>query len=366
LRGATDARGRRFRARRSARATAVSAGFIRGGLRRHTLSAEALAAFRNRLAKNARHWGRWASRRGYGAYRVYDRDVPEFPLAVDCYVPADPALGLRVHVQEVDTGWEQSEREHAAWVAAACAAAAGALHVPIAAIAFKRRVRRRGGAPHADVRVPGTEFTIVEAGLRFIVNLDAYLDTGLFPDHRALRARVRERAAGRRVLNLFAYTGSFTVYAAAGGAVASDSVDLSNTYLDWAARNYAANGMDTARHALIRADVRAWLDAARRERARYGLIVLDPPAFSNSKAMAGVLDIQRDHAALVGAARALLEPGGELYFSTNLRTFRPDPALAEDAGCVDITGETLPADFRDRRIHRAYRIGYSSAARDPR
>jgi 23S rRNA (cytosine1962-C5)-methyltransferase len=348
-----------------AHAAVVRTAFIRGALRRQGLSADALAAFRNRLAKNARHWGRWARRRGFGAYRVYDRDVPEFPLAIDCYVPDDPALGLRVHLQEMDTGWEQSEREHEAWVVAARSATAGALGVPLAAIAFKHRRRRRGGEQRAETGSGGSEFTIIEGGLRFIVNLEAYLDTGLFPDHRTLRARVRERAAGRRMLNLFAYTGSFTVYAAAGGAVASDSVDLSNTYLDWAARNFAANRMDAARHALIRADALAWLDAARRDAARYGLIVLDPPAFSNSKSMRGVLDVQRDHAVLIGAARALLEPGGELYFSTNLRTFQLDPALATDPLCAEITQQTLPVDFRDRRVHHAYRIGYSTPARGP-
>jgi len=324
---------------------------------RQGLRANAIEAFRNRLAKNARHWSRWARRRGLGAYRVYDRDLPEFPLAVDCYVPEDAALGLHVHLQEIDTGWDQSAADHAAWVAAARSATAEALALPPAAIAFKERRKRHGREQHTKTGAAGTDFVIVEAGLRFIVNLEAYLDTGLFLDHRGLRALVRERAAGRRMLNLFAYTGSFTVYAAAGGATATDTVDLSNTYLDWAARNFAANGMDPQRHVLIRADVLAWLERARAEDRRYGLIVLDPPAFSNSKAMDGVLDIQRDHAALVGAARALLAPDGELYFSTNLRTFRLDPALAADAACADITAQTLPEDFRDRRIHHSFRIG---------
>jgi len=330
------------------------------GRTRHGLREDAVAAFRNRLAKSARHWGRWARRRGLGAYRIYDRDLPEFPLAIDCYLPEDPALGTRVHLQEIETGWEQTDAEHAAWIAAACAATAAALALPDAAIAFKSRRRRRGREQHEKTGAQGREFAIVEAGLRFLVNLEAYLDTGLFLDHRALRAIVRERAAGRRMLNLFGYTGSFSVYAAAGGAVATDTVDLSKTYLDWAARNFAANAMDLARHARIRADARTWLAAARAEGRRYGLIVLDPPAFSTSKAMDGVLDVQRDHAALVAAARALLEPGGELYFSTNLRTFRLDAALARDPLCIDITRQTLPEDFRDPRIHHAWRIGYSS------
>jgi 23S rRNA (cytosine1962-C5)-methyltransferase len=323
---------------------------------RQDLRADALAAYANRLAKNARHWARWARRRGLGAYRVYDRDLPEFPLAVDCYVAEDPALGMRVHLQEIETGWEQTDTGHAAWLSAVRETTAQALAVPTAAIALKERRKRHGRDQHAKTGSAGTDFVIVEAGLRFIVNLEAYLDTGLFLDHRALRALVRSRAAGRRMLNLFAYTGSFTVYAAAGGAIASDTVDLSNTYLDWAARNFALNGLDRERHRLIRADVLTWPDVARAEGRRYDLIVLDPPAFSNSKAMDDVLDIQRDHSRMVGAARLLLAPGGELYFSTNLRTFRLDPALAADPACTDITGETLPEDFRDRRIHHAFRF----------
>ncbi len=320
------------------------------------LSADARTAFVNRLAKNARHWARWARRRDYGAWRVYDRDLPEVPVSVDCYQAEDPDLGLRVHLQEIDTGWEQDAAAHEAWIASVRMAVAEVLAIAETAIVVKERRKRRGREQHTKTGVAGTPFVVREAGLRFEVNLEAYLDTGLFLDHRALRALVRERAAGRRMLNLFAYTGSFTVYAAAGGAVASDTVDLSNTYLDWAARNFALNRIDTGRHRLIRADVVSWLGLARRDARRYDLIVLDPPAFSNSKAMAADLDIQRDHAALIAAGRALLAPEGEMYFSTNLRTFRLAAALAADPAVVDITAATLPEDFRDPRIHRAYRI----------
>ena len=320
------------------------------------MPSEAVVAFANRLSKNAKHWSRWARRHGYGAYRVYDRDLPQFPLAIDCYIAEEPATGMRVHLQEIETGWEQSDAEHDAWLAGVREAAAEALRVLPAAIVVKARKKRRKREQHEPTGARGKNFTILESGLRFIVDLEAHLDTGLFLDHRALRAIVRERAQGRRMLNLFAYTGSFTVYAAAGGAVASQSVDLSNTYLDWAAHNFAANGVDSRRHQLIRADVVRWLEIAHDERRRYELIVLDPPAFSTSKAMDRVLDIQRDHAALVASVRGLLAPGGELYFSTNLRTFRLDAALAADPSCTDISARTLPEDFRDRRVHHAFRI----------
>ncbi len=323
---------------------------------RHTLDPAALAAFANRLAKNSRHWSKWARRRKLGAFRVYDRDVPEFPFAIDCYIPEDTALTMRVHLQEIDTGWQQDEAEHDAWRAAVRETVATALALPSSSIIAKMRAKRRGREQHAKTGAAGNEFVICESGLRFLVNLEAYLDTGLFPDHRALRALVRDCAAGRRMLNLFAYTGSFTVYAAAGGAVASETVDLSNTYLEGAARNFALNGVDPQQHALIRSDVRTWLDGARAAKRRYDLIVLDPPAFSNSKAMDNELDIQRDHAALMNATRALLAPGGELFFSTNLRTFKLDPLLAADPACEDITARTLPEDFRDRRIHHAFRV----------
>ena len=313
----------------------------------------ALAAFRNRVTKNLRHWSRWARRRDFGAFRFYDRDLPEFPLALDAYVPADPARGaLRVHLQEFDTAWAQTPAAHAAWVRTVQATVAEAAGVPLPHVVFKERIRRRAGAQHAKTGVAGEAFEIVEQGLRFWVNLEAYLDTGLFADHRALRALVRSRAAGRRVLNLFGYTGSFTVYAAAGGAPLSDTIDLSNAYLAWAERNFRANGLDTSAHRLTRADAFAWLADAAVRRARYDLIVLDPPAFSNSKAMAGVLDVQRDHRRLVDLCRALLTPGGELYFSTNLRTFVLDSALQPEAR--DLSRVTRAEDHRDPRVHHAY------------
>ena len=323
---------------------------------REGVRAEALTAFANRLSRNAKHWSRWARRRGLGAYRVYDRDLPEFPLAIDCYVPAESPQAMRAHLQEIDTGWHEEAPRHEEWRSAVRATVRSTLALPDEAMVWKARAKRHGREQHRPTGAIGSEFAVEEAGLRFLVNLEPYLDTGLFLDHRALRAIVRSRAAGRRMLNLFAYTGSFTVYAVAGGAIASDTVDLSNTYLEWAARNFALNGLDGRRHALIRADVLAWLGEARMERRRYELIVLDPPAFSNSKAMARTLDVQRDHVELVAAARALLAPGGELYFSTNLRTFRLDPALAADPACTDITRQTLPEDFRDRRVHHAFRI----------
>jgi 23S rRNA (guanine2445-N2)-methyltransferase / 23S rRNA (guanine2069-N7)-methyltransferase len=207
--------------------------------------------------------------------------------------------------------------------------------------------------------------TVEEGGLKFLVNLDDYLDTGLFLDHRLTRARLRERARGARFLNLFCYTASATVYAASGGACSTLSIDLSNSYLDWAAQNFALNGLDAAQHRLERADCREWLRAAAAQKGPgavpFDLIFLDPPTFSNSKRMQGVLDVQRDHPELIDLCMQLLAPGGLLLFSTNAQRFRLDPAIEQRWQVKDISAQTLPFDFeRNPRIHRCYEISLPS------
>jgi 23S rRNA (cytosine1962-C5)-methyltransferase len=305
-----------------------------------------IIAYANRLAKNARHLSKWARRQGITCYRLYDRDVPEFPLTVDWYE-------ARVHLQEVDTGWVQSDAEHAAWLEDVVGVSGEVLELPRAAVTLKQRQRQRGTAQYEKTGRVGEDFIVHEGGLRFIVNLESYLDTGLFLDHRITRAMVRERAEGKRFLNLFAYTGSFTAYAAAGGASESVSVDISNTYQDWAGRNFELNGLDLRRHRLVRADALAFLRDAVHAGERFDLIVLDPPTFSNSKKMHGVLDLQRDHASLIADCLSLLGDGGELLFSTNLRAF-DFQAEPRGATVVDITARTIPEDFRNKRIHHCF------------
>jgi 23S rRNA (guanine2445-N2)-methyltransferase / 23S rRNA (guanine2069-N7)-methyltransferase len=202
---------------------------------------------------------------------------------------------------------------------------------------------------------------VEEGGCSFEVNFSDYLDTGLFLDHRLTRARLAAAARARRFLNLFCYTATATVHAAAGGARESLSLDMSNTYLDWAQRNFALNGLDGARHRLERADCLDWLKAAAdtpaRSRLQFQLIFLDPPTFSHSKRMQGVLDIQRDHSTLIGHCMALLAPDGLLVFSTNAQRFKLDPALAEQWRVTDISAATIPFDFeRHPRIHRCFEL----------
>lgn len=311
-------------------------------------------AFLNRLRKNFRHWGKWARRRAIQCYRVYDRDIPEYPFAVDIY-------GARAHLQEYWREGEVEPGERAEWLTAIREAAAEALEISLEHIALKRRERQRGTDQYQKTGTRGNEIIVEEGGHRFIVNLEAYLDTGLFLDHRITRALVGERAAGKRFLNLFCYTGSFTVYAAGGGATDTLSLDLSNTYLDWARRNFKLNGLDAGRHRLLRADVTRFLAEALRKAERFDLIVLDPPSFSNSKRMQGVLDVQRDYPALIEGCMGLLEPGGELIFSTNLRRFRPDEQALSPWLVEDISARTVPEDFRNRRIHHCYRISHRLA-----
>lgn len=308
-----------------------------------------ITIFSNRLRKNFRHWAKWAKRRGITCYRIYDRDVPEFPVALDLYE-------LKAHLQEFDTGWQISDEEHAIWVESVRNAASEVLELPLSAIAFKQRRRQRGLAQYEKTGARGEDFIVHEGGHRFIVNLDEYLDTGLFLDHRNTRRMVQDKAACRRFLNLFAYTGSFTVYAAAGGAIRSTTVDLSNTYQDWARRNFDLNGMDLAQHELVRADVFGFLADEVKRGERYDLIVMDPPSFSNSKKMSGVLDVQRDHPNLINQCLKLLSNSGELFFSTNLRSFELDEAALATRHLKEISGQTVPEDFRNKKIHRCWLI----------
>ena len=334
-----------------------------------------LAHFHNRLVKNARHLRKWARRGDIHAYRVYDRDVPEFPVIIDHFDAEDAmsaAGGAWLQFQEVDTGWQQSDAEHREWIDHLIEVAGETFEVAIDRIAVKQRGRQRVGgdktAQHLATGLDEDDIVVREGGYRLIVNLHGYLDTGLFLDHRVTRAMVGALAAGKRFLNLFSYTGSFTVHAAGGGAASSESVDLSNTYSNWAERNLRLNAVDLDAHRVIRADVFTWLrDAVAAfeagDRDGVDLIVLDPPTFSNSKAMQGVLDVQRDHPWLIRQCLALLSRDGDLFFSTNLRSFELDPLVQQKAHFVEISTQTVPEDFRDRRIHRCWHVRHADGGR---
>jgi 23S rRNA G2069 N7-methylase RlmK/C1962 C5-methylase RlmI len=308
------------------------------------------AYFRNRLVKNEHHLRRWAKTGGIEAFRLYDNDIPEVPLALDRYgLGQETALHLALYERPYD----KDEGLEADWLKLMAATAAEALAVRSERVFIKTRRRLRGLEQYEKLSGKTAEMVVKEAGLSFIVNLSDYIDTGLFLDHRTTRSMVREGAAGKRVLNLFSYTGSFSVYAAAGGATAVTSVDLSNTYLAWAERNLELNGFSAAAHPMVHADVSLFLADAAGAGARWDLIVADPPTFSNSKSAPADFDVNKDWPALIEACGRVLAPGGTMYFSTNSRKLKWDPARIPISS-KDISAATIPKDFRDERIHRCW------------
>jgi 23S rRNA (guanine2445-N2)-methyltransferase / 23S rRNA (guanine2069-N7)-methyltransferase len=303
--------------------------------------------FRARLAKRARHLRRWP-KQGITCYRLYEQDIPEVPLVVDRYEDC-------LHIAEFARPTEHTPAEHADWLDLMQRTAAEVTEVPVENVFLKRRERQRGTDQYERLDAPPRMITAHEGGLLFEVNLSSYLDTGLFLDHRITRAMVREAAGGTRFLNLFAYTGSFSVYAAAGGAAETVTVDLSNTYIDWARRNMALNGVTGPQHEFVRDDAMHFLQS-RRGRARFDLAVVDAPTFSNSKALEDYWDIQRNHAALLSCLTELMTPGGTIFFSTNFRRFKLTEAELAGLSIREISRQTVPPDFRNRRIHRCWRM----------
>ncbi len=331
---------------------------IAAGRRSPEASAPAIIAppaLCNRLRKAERHLARWRRREGITAWRVYDADLPEYAFAVDVYDTLEH--GRHLHVQEYAPPAQIAPRRAERHRQEALLAVGEALAVPPERIHLRMRRRRRAGRQYERHDDIGQRLTVTEGPARLAVNLTDYLDTGLFLDHRPLRARLRAEAAGQRFLNLFCYTGAATVQAALGCAAATTSVDLSRRYLAWLAENLHHNELDGGAHQLLRADCRVWLRQAVTAAPRYDLILLDPPSVSKSAAMTGDLDIQRDHMELIRAAAALLAPGGTLYFSTNLRRFKIDHAGLEGLHAEDISRSTIPSDFARRPgIHHCWRM----------
>lgn len=314
----------------------------------------------NRLRRNLRVLKSWRAREVVTCYRAYDADLPEYAAAIDVYTEDDSAAATPprtlLHVQEYAAPAEIPEADVRRRRGELLAAARDVFGVDAAAIALKTRERGPGGSRYAQLAsgAASAPMLVREGAARLRVDLFGHLDTGLFLDHRPLRARMAAEARGHSFLNLFCYTGAATVQAAVGGASTTTSVDLSGTYLQWLADNLVSNGCGGAQHRLVQADVMAWLGA---ERGRYDVIFCDPPTFSNS-ARAQDFDVQRDHVPLLRAAVGRLSSVGVLYFSNNFRRFRLDAeAIAEFATCEDISASTIPPDFsRTPNIHRCWRL----------
>lgn len=308
----------------------------------------------NHLRKNAAHLKKWRQKSQIEAYRLYDANLPEFAAAIDAY-------GDVWHVQEYappkEIPAEKAAFRRLQMIDALCEVFA----TTPAAICYKTRQRQRGNQQYERIEnSTPTERVIHENGLKFRVNLTDYLDTGLFLDHRLTRQMVGQWASGKKVLNLFCYTGSFSVYAAAGGAASVDSVDLSNTYLDWCEDNFRLNQLQSPRWRFLQADCLRFIDTTREQ--SYDLIILDPPTFSNSKRMDATLDIQRDHVTLIQSCLRLLAPGGKLLFSTNRQRFVLDEAaLRESCDLTTLTTQTTDRDYQRKPAHQCWLLEISAA-----
>ncbi|MGH8540944.1 MAG: bifunctional 23S rRNA (guanine(2069)-N(7))-methyltransferase RlmK/23S rRNA (guanine(2445)-N(2))-methyltransferase RlmL, partial [Stenotrophobium sp.] len=349
--------------------------------------------FANRLRKNIKQLGKLAQREGVSNYRLYDADLPDYNLAVDVYQAAE----LHVHVQEYAAPKTVDPVKAEKRLREALTQIQQILEVPGSRIHYKIRRAQKGTAQYQKMSEQEEFLQVEEHGCRLWVNFEDYLDTGLFLDHRPLRLRIQREAMGKRFLNLFAYTASATVHAAVGGAAQTVSVDLSNTYLEWAERNLRLNGYTAAlpmsreksvpatpwgnrggstpsrnlynrpaaasrsseRHQLLRADCLQWLreQAGNPQATRYDLILCDPPTFSNSKKMEGTLDTQRDHVELITLCAKLLTASGKLYFSTNRRGFKLEAGALAAFKIKDITAQTLGEDFkRPPPMHKCWVI----------
>lgn len=325
----------------------------KAGSQDRTALSEGAVMFANRLRKNRRHLANWVKRNGIECYRVYDADMPEYAVAVDIY--ADWA-----HIAEYAAPAGVDPEAARLRLEDVLQAVPGALDIAPSHIVLKQRQRQRGTAQYTRQDSSDRLLTVREGQATLLVNLQDYLDTGLFLDHRPLRRRLAGEARGRDFLNLFCYTGSATVHAALGGARSTTSVDMSNTYLEWLRKNLARNGLAENRHHLVRDDVRAWLE---RGGPDADLILLDPPSFSNSKRLEDVFDLQRDHPALIRASMRRLRPDGVMYFSNNKRRFQLDPAMAEEFCCEDVTVQTLDPDFRrGKKPHVCFRFSHRHGA----
>ena len=293
--------------------------------------------FRNRLEKVYRHLKKQAKKQGITCYRIFDHDLPEFPLIIEIYED-------KLHVSEYKRRHLMSEEEHEKWLNECVKIMRDVIQISEGNIFLKTRKRKEGrGNQYQKTGESKNELVVHENGLKFIVNLSDYLDTGLFLDHRITRQMVKEQSDGKRVLNLFSYTGSFSVYAAAGEASKVVSVDLSKTYLNWAQKNMNLNFPDLANHELVHADVKQYLKTVGEK--SFDLIIMDPPTFSNSKRMEDFFDVQKDHVELINDCMKSLANGGVLFFSTNYTKFQMQNEKLQASAIKDITKQTTPFDF---------------------
>jgi 23S rRNA (cytosine1962-C5)-methyltransferase len=301
---------------------------------------------KNRIRKNYKNMRKWAKRTQTNCFRIYDREIKEFPLSIDFY---DGRFCVHYF-----TSIKENDEPRQDLYDATMEALWDLFHAPKDLIFWRTRMKREKMEQYEKNSASREFFIVLEYGIKFKVNLVDYLDTGLFLDHRETRRLVSSMALGKRLLNLFSYTCSFSVHAALAGAVFTKSVDLSNTYTEWGRDNFLLNHLSLKNNPIIREDCLKFLEEEKGE--KYDLIVIDPPTISRSKKMDRMLDVQKDYVYLISKALTLLSKGGTIIFSTNLRTFDFDVRLFERCSILEITKKTIPMDFHNQKIHRCWKI----------
>lgn len=306
------------------------------------------SALKNRIRKNYKHIKKWAKRTQTNCFRIYDKDIKEYPLAIDYY-----ADKFCVHYF---TSSRESDVPPSDLIDEINQTIISLFDAKSCKIFWRTRVKREKTEQYEKTNISKDFFTVSEYGVNFKVNLVDYLDTGLFLDHRETRQMVAKECKGKKLLNLFAYTCSFSVQAAFQGAKSTKSVDMSNTYTSWGRDNFFLNNLSLTNNKIIRDDCIKFLDEEIIKNSRYDVIVIDPPTISRSKKMEDLFDIQLDYIHLIKKALKLLEPGGSIYFSTNSRKFKFDTECFSKLKVIDISQKTIPIDFHDQKIHKCWKI----------
>jgi 23S rRNA G2069 N7-methylase RlmK/C1962 C5-methylase RlmI len=311
-----------------------------------TDSEDKSSPLKNRIRKNYRHVRKWAHRTLTNCFRIYDRDIKEYPLAIDFY---DGRFCVHFF-----TSTKDSDEPRKDLYDAATSAICSIFGVQEDYIYWRTRIKREKTQQYEKTSESRDFFVVLEYGAKFKVNLTDYLDTGLFLDHRETRQLVASMVCGKRLLNLFAYTCSFSVHAALKGAAFTKSVDMSNTYTDWGRHNFLLNSIHLNTNPIVREDCLKFLDKEKGD--KYDIIVIDPPTISRSKKMEQMFDIQIDYISLISKALKLLSKDGVIFFSTNSRKFDFDESQFPECSIQDISKKTIPMDFHNQKIHRCWKI----------
>lgn len=306
------------------------------------------APLANRIRKNSKHLKKWGKRTRTDCFRIYDKEVKGYPVAIDYYAGRYCIHDFSRKSEEEETDPQLIQEVEEALIKT--------FGINESAIFWKKRAKTKKSRQYEKLGSEELFFPVMEYGVKFLINLTDYLDTGLFLDHRETRQLVAKACKGKSLLNLFAYTCSFSVHAAAQGAIATKSVDMSNTYTGWGRSNFFLNEIAPKHHSIIRADCLVFLEEAQHQKERYDVIVIDPPTISRSKKMEEMFDIQKDYVRLIRLSLALLSEGGTIFFSTNSRKFKFDASLFPGCTIIEISDKTVPQDFHDKKIHRCWKI----------